>query len=233
MDAEERIRELEARVAELDRQVGRLADIEAIRRLQYQYGYYLDKMLYEEVADLFAADGEVHFLHGVWKGKAGVERLYCGRFRDKFAGGHNGPAYGQLLDHPQYQGVIDVAEDGRTAKARFRMTMQAGSHQSIGASQRWEGGIYENTYVKEDGTWKFQVLEIRQIWHCSYEHGWAYMPMDYPGWVTTRYPDDPSGPDELEDTWRMFPDMRLFDFHYPHPITGEWVTSERGGPETG
>lgn len=233
MDAEERIRELEARVAELDHRVRRLDDVEAVRRLQYQYGYYLDKTLYREVAALFTADAEVRFLHGVWKGTAGVERLFLGRFLDKFADGRNGPAYGRLLDHPQFQGVIDVADDGATARARFRMTMQAGTHQSLGARQRWEGGIYENVYVKESGTWRIKVLNIRQIWHCSFEHGWAYMPMDYPDWVTTCYPDDPHGPDELDESWRMFPDMRLFDFHYPHPVTGEWVTSELGGPETG
>jgi len=95
---------LEARIAELEQRIARAEDIEAIRRLQYQYGYYLDKTYYEEVVELFADDGaRVHFLHGVFHGKEGVKRLYTGRFMTKFAEGHNGPRYGRLLDHPQMQ----------------------------------------------------------------------------------------------------------------------------------
>lgn len=38
------------------------------------------------------------------------------------------------------------------------------------------------------------------------------------------YPDDPDGPDEISETpWRMWPDTSVFPFHYPHPVTGEWV----------
>jgi len=41
-------------VADLERQLTAVADVQAIERLQHQYGYYLDKCLYEEVVDLFA-----------------------------------------------------------------------------------------------------------------------------------------------------------------------------------
>lgn len=233
VDAESRIAQLEERLAVLEDRVGVLDDTEAIRRLQYVYGYYLDKTFYHEVVDLFAEDSEVRFLHGIFKGKEGVRRLYAGRFLQKFAEGRNGPAYGRLLDHPQMQGVITVAPDRRTARARFRAIMQAGTHQSIEARQRWEGVIYENEYVKEGGRWLFKLLNLRQIWHCTYEHGWAYVGLDYPDYITETYPDDPNGPDEIDDSWHMYPDLRLFDYHYPHPITGQWVTSDLGGPPDG
>ena len=94
--------------------------------MQYTYGYFIDKSQYNEVVDLFADDGDVWFLGGIYRGKAGVRRLYIERFQQNFTQGHNGPRYGWLLDHPQLQFVIDVAPDRRTAQARGRSTMQAG-----------------------------------------------------------------------------------------------------------
>jgi hypothetical protein len=72
--------QLEARVAELEHQLGVQQDIHAIRRLQYAYGYFIDKSQYDEVVDLFAESGEVWFHGGIWRGKAGVRRLYIERF---------------------------------------------------------------------------------------------------------------------------------------------------------
>ena len=68
---------LEKRVTELGRQVARLEDIHAVKCLHYKYGYYIDKCLYEEAAALFADTGEVRFLNGVYRGRAGICRLYC------------------------------------------------------------------------------------------------------------------------------------------------------------
>lgn len=210
-----------ARIDELEKRVQRAEDIEAIRRLQYTYGYYLDKTYYKEVVDLFAEDSEVHFLHGVFKGKEGVKRLYVGRFLNKFAEGVNGPKFGRLLDHPQMQGIITVADDGQSAKARFRSIMQAGTHESIEGFRQWfEGGVYENEYVKEDGQWKIKLLDFRSLWQGQFDEGWSRCPMEYEGYLTETYPDDPHGPDEIVVDWKMFPFAETVPFHYPHPVTG-------------
>ncbi len=124
---EDRLARLEAQVAALTRELGRLQDVNAIRKLQHSYGYFMDKGLYDEVVDLFAEDGELRFMGGVFKGKAGLRRLYCERLRPGFTG-HNGPAFGLLCDHMQLQDVITVAADGLTAKARWRAFLQGGSH---------------------------------------------------------------------------------------------------------
>src|SRR5687768_5780831 len=57
---------------QLRRRVTGLEDIHAVRTLHFKYGYYIDMCLYDEAVDLFAEDGEVRFLNGVYKGKAGV-----------------------------------------------------------------------------------------------------------------------------------------------------------------
>ena len=76
----DRLMELTQRIEQLEHRAGVLEDVHAIRRLQHAYGYYLDKCLYDEVVALFSDDGEVRFMGGVFRGKAGLKRLYCERF---------------------------------------------------------------------------------------------------------------------------------------------------------
>jgi hypothetical protein len=222
MSAVEQIQALEQQVAQLTQQVGVLQDVHAIRRLHHAYGYYIDKCLYDETVDLFCERGEVRFMGGIFKGKAGAHRLYCDRFRATFTGGKNGPVYGFLLDHPQMQDVIDVAADRRTAYGRFRCFMQAGRHELSGATRQWwEGGLYENTYTKEDGVWKILVLDYRPQWHADFETGWAHTRPEYVPFYSTTYPQDPVGPDELITPKPvLWPDVQVLPFHYPHPVTG-------------
>ncbi|GAB3618267.1 hypothetical protein GCM10027416_28240 [Okibacterium endophyticum] len=218
----------------LARRVTILEAKEEVRRLQHQYGYYIDKCLFQEVVDLFADDGEVHFAGGRYIGKTGVARLYLERFRARFTDGVNGPLFGYLLDHAQHQDVITVAPDGLSAKARFRTIMQAGLHDDAEATfpgirrskQWWEGGLYENEYVCDDGVWKFRVLNYRPVWHGEYDKGWAHQePM--PALLRKVYPEDPYGPDELLGSgYELFPNVEVFPFHYPHPVTGREVTSD-------
>jgi len=78
-----------------------------------------------------------------------------------------------------YQDVVDVSEDGKTAKGRFRCNMQAGLHESAWPKdpnakflkQWWEGALYENEYIKENGVWKLKTLRYRPQWHATFEKG--------------------------------------------------------------
>src|SRR6516162_5465297 len=72
---------LTARIEKLEHELAIQQDIHQIRRVQYTYGYFIDKSQYNEVVDLFADDGEVWFLSGIYKGKRGVRRLYIDRFQ--------------------------------------------------------------------------------------------------------------------------------------------------------
>jgi len=211
----------------LARKVRNLEDIHAVRTLHFKYGYYIDMCLYDEACDLFANDGEVRFLNGVYKGKAGVRRLYCEWFRNLFTKGKNGPVRGFLLEHLQLQDVVDVAPDGKTARGRFRALMLAGQHSSKEErvpnfpDQCWEGGIYENEYVKENGVWKIKRQIYNMLWQADYEPGWAKSGVHLPPILET-FPKNPIGPDELlpsvPNTW---PNTRVVPFHYAHPVTGK------------
>ena len=124
------------------------------------------------------APAYVEFLGSRYRGKEGVRRLYIGRFAPAFVGGRNGPVHGFLLDHPMMQDIIDVNEDGTRACGRLRALMSAGTHQSInethprGHAQWWEGGLYENEYIKENGVWKLFRYRYFPFWHGEFEKGW-------------------------------------------------------------
>ena len=230
----ESVKALQKQLADLSHQMGSLQDMLAVRSLQHKYGYYIDKCLYNETVDLFAQDCEVRFLGGIFKGRAGARRLYIERFQKSFTGGYNGPVQGFLLDHLQLQDVVDVAPDRMTAWARFRTLMQAGNHKDSMAPtaqqdaeqsgiprQWWEGGIYENTYAREDGIWKIKVLNYRPFWHADFNSGWANTPPEFVPAFSTTFPEDPLGPDELDPNYPgLWPVTDVVPFHYPHPVTG-------------
>ena len=234
MATSEEFGRLASQVADLAKEVGLLRDVHAIRRLQHAYGYYLDKCLYDEVVDLFSESGEVRFMGGVFKARAGLRRLYCDRFRKNFTGGHNGPVYGFLLDHLLLQDIVDVAANRQSAYGRFRCFMQAGSHETkVDArpgmrSQWWEGGIYENEFVFESGVWKIKVLNYRAIYHGLFEKGWAHTPANFVPFFAETFPNDPLGPDELMVPRPvLWPETDVMAFHYDHPVTGKrWKPSE-------
>ena len=161
--------EVEARLEKLEHRIGELEDINAIRRLHWAYGYYIDFNRAADVAQLFSKDGEVTFLSGVFKGHEGIFRLYGTWFQNLFLeNGGEGPEFGFLLDHFQMQDIITVAPDRQTAKGRFRGMLFGGSHEQ----RKWkpegvplqfmEAGIYENDYVLE-GTKVASIMVPKQL----------------------------------------------------------------------
>ncbi len=61
---------IEARLAQYRERVARLEDQDAIEDLQADYGYYFDKGLWDDVADLFTRDGSFEYgQRGVYIGK--------------------------------------------------------------------------------------------------------------------------------------------------------------------
>ncbi len=224
-----RLEQLERELAELRHEVGTHADIQAVRTLQFKYGYYMDKCLFAEIVDLFAEDAVLYFMNGIFRGKRGARRLYGG------ASGLDGPAYGMLFEHIIAQDIVDVAPDRTTAKGRFRCFLQAGVHESKKdappriPAQFLEAGIYENEYVKEDGLWKIKLFNYRIVYQARLEQGWAHSPLE-PLMVsayTGTYPESPRGPDELREPPPVWPETFIMPFHYPHPVTGK-VVAARG-----
>jgi len=222
--SEERLAALEARVAALEAE-------KAIRRLHHCYGYFMDKWLFPEIVDLFTEDVELHFLNGIFRGRAGAERMYG------YAGaGVRGPRDGLLFEHLLMQDVIDVAPDGRTATARFHAMLFVAVHDSVKErypdwpSQFWEGGVHDNAYRLEGATWKVSRFSYRIAYQADYATGWAGAP-DRPLMVRPfagTYPDEPLGPDELRPMPPQWPRATLPPFGFPHPVTGRPIAAVEG-----
>ena len=217
--------DLETRIAALESELGRLQDVEAVRTLQFKYGYYMDKCLFPAVVDLFADDARLYFMGGLFKGRDGARRLYGG------ATGIDGPSDGLLFEHIIAQDIVDVAPDRSRAWGRFRCFMLGGVHETHPSrppnipAAFWEGGLYENQYVNEGGVWKISVFNYRVVWQAEYDHGWAQSP-DGPLVVsnyTKTFPENPRGPDALVPPPPRWPKQGVMPFHYPHPVTGEKV----------
>ncbi|WP_321396889.1 nuclear transport factor 2 family protein [Emcibacter sp.] len=218
--------DLRAELDALAQRVGTLEDSAAIRKLHYAYGYYIDFCQYDEVVQLFADDGEVIFLSGIYKGKEGVARLYKTWFQNYFTHGKPGPEDGFLLDHFQMQDIITVAPDRKTAKGRFRAVLMGGVHESREykpeglPEQFYEAGIYENDYVCVDGVWKIKRLDYMVQWQAEYEKGWSKTEAHLQPAVET-YPKNPLGPDELLPEPRLtWPNRHDVPYHYAHPVMG-------------
>ncbi|GAM40136.1 hypothetical protein TCE0_034r12248 [Talaromyces pinophilus] len=110
------------------------------------------------------------------------------------------------------------------------MFTQAGTHESIkdtypqGQLQWWEGGIYENEYIKEHGIWKLFRYRFFPHYNARYETGWSFTSLEHPLFLTKTFPEDPVGPDEFIEQRLQWPDTRVVPFHYPHPVTGNRIS---------
>ena len=110
----------QARLAAYRERVERLEDADAIETLQATYGYYFDKGLWDDAADLFAADGSFEYGQmGVYVGKERIRRALL-------LFGPEGLAPGRLNNHMQLQSIVTVAPDGRTATARWQGMIMLG-----------------------------------------------------------------------------------------------------------
>lgn len=205
---------LDARLAALEATVRRHEDVEEIYNLQSIYGYYLDKRMWDEVADLFTTDAVVEIGgRGVYRG-TGVRTL----FKDVMGAGTSGPRPGVLNNHLQLQPVVHVAADGRTAKGRWRAFAQVAQ---VGRAAIWSEGPYEIDYRKVDGKWMFATLRWDPTYYTPFDRGWDKAVEQSAGGGSTqtnaKFPPDspPSRP------VTAFPAVGVLPFHYKHPITGK------------
>jgi hypothetical protein len=197
----------------LQRRITRLADAEAVERLQTVYGYYLARNQWDDLTGIFAEDGAIEIAQrGVYRGKPSVRRnldLY----------GVQGELEGQLHNHMQYQPVIHISEDGQTAHLRSRAFSMMGN---FGTEGLWMGGTYENIYVKRDGVWQILWDQQFNTYFAPYGVGWKELQRWQPPAVNPANP-----PDEPPSVYfEMYPRAFLPPFHYANPVTGrvtEWA----------
>ncbi len=219
-EAAERVAAARERLAALNARITRVDDVNAIENLQRAYGYYVDKMLWDHAADLFADDATLERgPSGVYRGKERIREYFY-----SLSGGEQGPLEGELYNHMQLQPIVTVADDGRSAQGRWRAWILTGTY-GEGSGGNWGEGVYENEYVNEDGVWKISRLHLYPTFIAPYEGGWLEVDdADIRDWAMGRgvEPDaPPSDPD-----YEPYPAADIVPFHYRHPVTGEPVAAQ-------
>ena len=187
--------------------VQKLEDESAIENLQRIYGFYIDKQLWKETADLFADDGTIEIgAQGVFIGKSRVLE-YLSKISP------DGLTRGKLFNHIQLQPIIDVAPDGNTARGRWRYLAELGDYKKSAA---WGGGTYENEYVKEGAVWKIKTLHSYSRFSTPYADGWGKSALPSPRSEKSLLPDRPP-----TVPYEPYPGTFVASFHYKNPVTGE------------
>lgn len=196
---------LQQQVTQLEARAQRADDYVDILNLQSIYGYYVDKSQWDQAADLFARDATLEI--------AG-RGLFVGQDRIREYLHELGPIqYGRLFNHMQLQPVVHIAEDGASAKARWRSFMQVGN---LGKEARWGDAVYENEYVKEGGTWKISKLHSFITFYVEYERGWNKGAVELPQHLETLEPDA-----EATVKYGAYPEVFIPPYHYGNPVTGK------------
>lgn len=214
---ENQVKSLENLVKIQGNQLLILEDIEAIKRLQKAYGYYVEHMMYQEIVDCFSDSPDVvlNWLEGQYLGKEGVKKYFAFMKTTPKEFQH------QVM---QIAGIVDIDPDGKTAKGRWYAFGGIFIPRPEGMRNSLVSGIYEMGYIKENGIWKMLTLKWVIPYALRVPSGW-----DRPEEVCARfYNDQFTGP--KPDIPINHSDLRyvsgyVFPFHYKHPVTGK-ETSE-------
>jgi SnoaL-like protein len=196
---------LEAQVRALELKLQRLRAVDEVENLQSAYGYYADMSMQDATSALFTENATLEILgRGVFIGK---DRIY------EYMRRLGAPQVGSLFNHMQLGPVVHISDDGQSAQIRVRLLVMFGQD---GRAAQWGEGIYENTFVKDNGVWKYNNLHGYQTFYTNYEDGWAKKssPMfsPFPGYP----PDEPQ-----TIPYDPYPALFTPPFHYKNPVTGK------------
>jgi hypothetical protein len=119
---------------------------------------------------------------------------------------------GQLNDHLQFEPIIDVAPDGRSAKGRiFELGFVGGGGQPGLLVQN----VQENTYVRRGEVWMIQSAHHYSILTSDYEQGWGKSALPARTVSTTLPPDRPPSL-----VYGVYPKVYTPPLHFANASTG-------------
>jgi hypothetical protein len=156
-DLETKVKTLAETVKKLETRLIKMEDIEAIKKLQRAYGYYLEHWQEDEIIDLWSHSDDISLEindSGLYKGFDAVAQSFC--FENHYTAFN-----GAKIAPPEYlhiliptAGIVDVDAEGKNAKGRW-YGFFLGALRRGGVLRALIGcGIWENEYVKENGIWK-------------------------------------------------------------------------------
>jgi hypothetical protein len=160
---EEKLQELEKKVAKLEHEVERAEAIKACINVGNKYQTYHGKQTTDE-AHLFALKtrgGAVEMLWGIYDEPEGILRWK----RNEGYGKKPEPLpFTPGAGHPMTTPIIEVARDGKTAKGLWLMFSYYGDN--------WAAGQFAMDFIKENGEWKIWKYHTGGLIYSPFEKGW-------------------------------------------------------------
>lgn len=168
MTVEERLEKLETELAEMKLQLFREQAVTEIANTMARYNYYHSGGRQKECLDQFAMrTPDVAIEIAMWGQYHGPEGLY-----DNYVAGiakHEETIDGRkgwYCEHPVYNPLIEVAADGKTAKAEWQTfgpetAKEDPTDPDCKYDPNWMYGKYQADFIYENGHWKiwhFQVM---------------------------------------------------------------------------
>jgi hypothetical protein len=170
-------------LATLEQRIAAMNDEDTVRNLQHAYGYYVDRKMWDDVTDLFTADGALSIANvGVYDGRASIRRALE-------RSGPAGLTHGQLNDLLQLDMTVVIERGGAEARSRgieFGMLGEADKGTAF-----YSLAVFENRYVKQDGIWRIREMRMFPLMKTEYAHGWAKSQAVDPPPATGHAPDRP------------------------------------------
>ena len=150
---------------ELGARIQRLNEEDAVRNLMHAHGYYVDQRMWSDVVDLHTENTTVRIGNETaLGGKAGVRQIL-----ERM--GPEGLKQGINNDHPIFDMIVEIAENGGEAIARGIEVAMLGDANLRVAS--WEFNVFRNRFVKEGGVWKVREIVVTPLVVADYYIGWG------------------------------------------------------------
>jgi hypothetical protein len=207
----------------LEQRIAVMNDEDKVRNLQNAYGYYMDRKMWDDVTDLFTADGALSIANvGVYDGPRSIRRALE----------RSGPAglkQGQLNELMQLDMAVTIEAGGMEARSRgleFGMLGEAVTDSRDGTAF-YTLAIFENRYVKQNGLWRIREMRLFPLMKTDYAQGWAKRQVVDPAPAREHAPDRPALKSDV-----MTPGA-IPVFFQPNPATGKPVTLPPGAKTVG
>jgi hypothetical protein len=206
-------------LATLEHRIAAMNDEDKVRNLQNVYGYYMDRKMWDDVTDLFTADGALSIANvGVYDGPRSIRRALE----------RSGPAglkHGQLNELMQLDMAVAIEPGGIEARARGLELGMLGEADK--GTAYYTLAVFENRYVKQNDIWRIREMRIFPLLKTDYAQGWA----------KSQVADPPPGKEHAPDRPALNSDAMTAGaiplFFAPNPATGKPVTLPSGSKTVG